>query len=124
MSYICKNWILFLVIFSSIILNIYLFFVIIDKSITASYVELETTGDYNIMENQETLLEFCWKDMDKQEVISLLNNILNKENKSDLFIAEKHKNLIVFSNINFYFNNNVLKKITRNNLDEEFNIKY
>lgn len=124
MSYIYKNWISLLIIFSSVILNIYLIIVIIDKGITETYQELGINSDYNIIGEQEILLEFCWKGMDKQKVISLLNNILNKENNSDLFVAEKHENLIVFSNINFYFKNNVLEKITRNNLDEKFNIEY
>lgn len=124
MNYIYKNWILLLIVFSSVILNIYLLIVIIDKSITENYQKLGANSDYNIIEDQEILLEFCWKGMDKQKVISLLNNILNQKNNSDLFVADKHENLIVFSNINFYFKNNVLEKITRNNLDEKFTIEY
>lgn len=42
------------------------------------------------------LLEFFWRGMNKEEVIHSLDKILEQQGGAELFIAEKHENLIVF----------------------------
>ncbi len=122
--YIYKNGVLFLIIFASVVLNVHFFIVIIDKAITESYQESGLYTANNIIKTQEALLDFYWKGKNKTEVISLLNNLIDQQSNADFFIAEKHENLVVFSDLNFYFRDNKLEKITSEFLDEKYNIRY
>lgn len=124
MNYINRNWILFLVVALSVILNVYLFIAIINKSISQSYQDAGLLSCSKIIKAQEMLLEFFLKGMDKEDVVHSLDKILEQQGSAELFIAEKHENLIIFSDTNFYFNKNKLEEITTENLDEKFNIKY
>ncbi|QBB71974.1 hypothetical protein ELE36_17280 [Pseudolysobacter antarcticus] len=104
------TWVTLAFLCVSVMANVMLAYLWIDRSLTLSYVSQSADSSADALQNLMRVLETEWRGLPESDVLQKLQKTLSQSPKADLYI-KKDEGIIWFGNVPFYLEQGALKHI-------------